>query len=90
MIPQTMPKLHPGAQSILSMLAGLTQYCAAYKAELGSEVGTDYVLGPAVLDIAQGLRALLNGPTGSAECGKIDAMILSLLRSANFPEEYIN
>jgi hypothetical protein len=66
------------------MLAGLTQYCVAYKAALGSEVG------PAVLDIAQGLRTLLNGPTGSADCGKIDAMILSLLRSANFPEEDIN
>ena len=90
MIPQHFPQLHPGAQSILTMLAGLTQYCIAYKAAFNSEVGTDYVLGPAVLDIAKGLRMLLNGPTGSADCGKIDAMILAMLRSADFTEEDLN
>lgn len=90
MIPQHFPKLHPGAQAILTMLAGLTQYCTAYKADLESEVGNDYVLGPAVLDIAKGMRELLNGPTGSADCGKIDAMIVSLLRSVGFSEDKIN
>lgn len=44
----------------------------------------------AVLDIAKGMRELLNGPTGSADCGKIDAMIVSLLRSAGFSEDEIN
>ena len=90
MLPPTLPKLHPCAQAILTMLAGLTQYCAAYKTDLESEIGSDYVLGPAVLDIAKGMRELLNGPTGSADCGKIDAMIVSLLRSAGFSEDEIN
>ncbi len=90
MIPQTMPKLHPCTTAVLGMLAYLTQYCAAYKARTGSEVGTDYVLGTEVLNIAQGLRGLLNGPTGSDDCGKIDAMILSMLTTAGFSEADIN
>jgi len=90
MIPQTMPKLHPCTTAILGMLAHLTQYCAAYKAHIGSEVGTDHVLGAEVLDTAQGLRGLLNGPTGSDDCGKIDAMILSMLTTAGFSEVDIN
>ncbi len=90
MIPPELPKLHPGAQAILTILAGLTQYCTAYKAAFEFEVGSDFVLGPAVLDIVKGMRELLNGPTGSADCGKIDAMIVSLLRSVGFSEDEIN
>jgi hypothetical protein len=90
MIPQTTPKLHPCTTAILGMLVHLTQYCAAYKATIGSEVSTDYVLGTEVLDTARGLRGLLNGPTGSGDCGKIDAMILSMLTTAGFSDADIN
>lgn len=90
MIPQTLPKLHPCTTAILGMLTQLAQYCAAYKVSTGSKVGTDCVLGVETLSIAQGLRGLLNGPTGSDDCGKIDAMILSMLTTAGFSEADIN
>jgi len=90
MIPQTMPKLHPCTAAILFMVSHLTQYCIAYKVTIKSEVGGDAILGAEVLAVAQGLRGLLNGPTGSDDCGKIDAMILSLLTTAGFSEEEIN
>lgn len=64
--------------AIALMIKGLALYADAYEAELESKIGEDYVLGPQWQSILEGVLGLLNGPTGSLDCGTMDRVLRTL------------
>lgn len=75
--------------AISAMLNALDSYCRAYADEHGCAVGDDGVLGDdGAAEILAGIRALLNGPTGSLDCGRVDAHILELAARHGMAERF--
>jgi hypothetical protein len=78
--PQTRHEL-----AIVTLCKAAEAYALAHREKFseGSEVSLvaeDGVLGPAWLDIVHGIRALLNGETGSRlDCGTLDRFLCDLL-----------
>lgn len=71
-------------KGILSISHGLTYLGEAYENRFSSSIADDSVLGPAWLDILQGLRTLLNGETGDIDCGKVDGNLVEIAKMAGF------
>lgn len=63
------------------------EYAEAHKARYESDIGGDYVLGPAWEQWGRALRTLLNGETGDLDCGTLDSIILHNLVEQGFTEE---
>lgn len=72
---------------IVHMLQALESYANWHKDRYESKLGADYVLGPAWLDMAKGLRTLLNGDCGRLDCGTLDSMIIDMVKDAGFDTE---
>lgn len=72
---------------IVNAFRALVDYAAEHERRYGSPLGHDSVLGPAWLDMARGLRTLLNGETGRLDCGTIDGALVDLAKAAGFEEE---
>jgi hypothetical protein len=68
---------HEGA--IVTLLEGLKKYAKAHEDRFGSPISEDYILGPALESIAEGVRTLLNGETGRLDCGTLDTMLAEYL-----------
>ncbi len=69
-------------RAIGHLLRGLVAYVDGYKEEFDSHVGSDYVLGEHVKDVALSIIGLLNGPTGRLDCGTVDREIRELCKLA--------
>lgn len=67
------------ARALRDILSGWQAYADTYSLKYGSVVGSDGVLGPAWLQIAQGIRRLLDGDTGGLDAGSINANIRDFL-----------
>jgi hypothetical protein len=65
-------------ESLIALLYSLTTYAKAYRKHFGTKIGNDAVLGPAWKQIAEGVLALLNGPTGVIDPGVFDTQVLRL------------
>lgn len=74
----------PGHETaIVRLRAGIRYYCAAHERQFDRPVGSDYVLGPVVLEMIECYRSLLlNGETGRLDCGALDAEMLQLAEDA--------
>lgn len=66
---------------ILLALRAIRSYRSFHEQEYGSDISEDYVLGPELAELAQGLRGLLNGQTGRLDCGTIDGYLCELIKS---------
>lgn len=69
--------------AIAMLTDGLILYGKGYeKAFPDTKLGQDYMLGYGYQLIAIGLRVLLNGPTGSLDCGKLSSLIREAAKNA--------
>ena len=64
--------------AIVGMYHSLYDYAGAHQEMYDSPIGEDYVLGPCFADMVRGLLGLLNGETGTLDCGEWDAQIRRL------------
>ena len=62
---------HPVAQAMRAWCS----YAETHREKFGSNIGDDYVLGPAWAQWGFALRALLNGDCGSLDCGTLDTIL---------------
>ena len=67
----------PG-EILIVVLAAVIQYCEDHTSQYGALIGDDYVLGPGVTDILQGVRTLLNGSLGRLDGGLLDGLLLGI------------
>jgi hypothetical protein len=67
---------------IVSMLRAWKHYADMHQEHWQSPIGEDYVLGPAWVQIGQGIRELLNGDCGRLDCGSLDSMIINSMDKA--------
>lgn len=51
------------------------RYATAYKQEFDTQIGQDHVLGPEFTALLSAVHALLNGPTGNVDCGRLSGAI---------------
>ena len=65
----------------------LAQMAQLYQERFDCLIGTDYVLGEYWLDMLRGLRGMLNGETGSLDCGGMDGLLCDLARENGFTDE---
>ncbi len=72
---------------IAAMVEALNSYAVIHAERFSSTLAEDYVLGPAWLDAAKGVRALLNGECGGLDCGTVDAAIVKMVTDAAGFEE---
>ena len=73
-------------QALVGLTKAISIYAQAYEEEFEEEdtsqstIHHDGVLGPAFIDIVEGIRTLLNGPTGMRlDAGTIDSLLYNLL-----------
>jgi hypothetical protein len=76
--------------SILIMLESLKTYAQCHREAYESPIGEDYVMGEYWKQMASGLIGLLNGETGTLDCGHIDGAIRKLARANGFSEQEID
>lgn len=69
---------------IVRMIEQWLRYADGHENRFASKIGEDYVLGRYWFDMAISLRVLLNGETGRLDCGTLDTVIMSALRTAGF------
>jgi len=74
-------------EAITKMTQGWAAYAVAHKAHYNSLICDDYVLGPAWLEVGQSLLTLLNGETGSIDCGAWNRAILETIVENGGEEE---
>jgi hypothetical protein len=70
--------------AIVGMLNAWLEYEITQTTRYQSEIGADYVLGPAWEAMGHAIRGLLNGETGRLDCGTIDGIICNRLRAQGF------
>lgn len=66
--------------AIMGLLLGLETYRVEHALHYAANVGDDGVLCEGVIDIAKGIRTLLNGEIGRLDGGTIDGYLVGLLR----------
>lgn len=59
-------------------------YATAHKDRFESEIGQDYILGPAWRDWGLALRTLLNGETGLLDSGTLDTILVDNLHEQGY------
>ena len=69
----------PHEYAIGRMVKAWMMYEYAYRERFESEIGDDYVLGPAWAKIGHELRTLLNGELGRLDAGTLDGALVKLL-----------
>ena len=67
---------------VAALVEALNAYAVIHAERFGSPLADDYVLGPAWLDAAKGVRALLNGECGGLDCGTVDGAIVDMVVNA--------
>lgn len=72
---------------IVHLVKALATYGDAYRAEFDGEVGEDGVLADEWLAIAKATVALLDGPTGRLDCGRIDTLVRDLAEAVGFTRD---
>lgn len=70
--------------SIRIMFGALVQYAECHREAYGSPIGDDYVIGQYWFDMASNLIGLLNGETGTLDCGEWDRRIRLLALNNGF------
>jgi hypothetical protein len=75
---------HPGA--IVQAINAWCNYAEAHKRRFESDIGCDYVLGPAWMAWGLALRRLLDGETGQLDCGTLDTIIHDNLNEQGYKE----
>jgi hypothetical protein len=65
--------------SVQQMAESLRRYKVAYERCFGGSIHDDCVIWPYMEDAIHGLRGMLNGETGDADCGKLDKILNELL-----------
>ncbi len=73
---------------IVAIRSGLLQYAIEYGERFeGCEIGKDYVIGAAWLEMARGYLGLLNHETGRLDCGTLDGELRRWAVRFGFTEE---
>lgn len=67
--------MHGGSHPIAQAMKAWCEYAEQHKHRFESDIGDDYVLGPAWAKWGFALRALLNGDCGQLDCGTLDTII---------------
>lgn len=67
-------------QAIQAMLVDLNAYCHAYRANHGTPIGEDYVLGEGAKDVLLGMQALLNGELGRKDGATLDRFMRAIAK----------
>jgi hypothetical protein len=75
------------AGALYAIHDSLVRYASAHQSRYESPIGHDGVLGECWLTIAKGLVGLLNGETGSIDCGRFDGAVRELARASGFTQE---
>ncbi len=93
---QSMILGYANGEPLLHILDGLLRYAKAYRVRFDGPLENDYVLGPAWLDTAKGVRALLNGDgavamergiTTDSKCnGVLEDIFWAAIKAAGFEE----
>lgn len=88
-----------GAEPLIVMLDALIRYAKAHALRFDAPLSEDYIIGPAWLEAAKGVRALLNGngalahelnrSTDSKDNGACEAMFWKAIKIAGFTEDDI-
>jgi hypothetical protein len=76
--------------TIARLFDGLRHYADLHRAAYESPIGEDYVLGEYWKQMASGLLGLLNGETGTLDCGTWDRNIRRLAKENGFTAEEID
>jgi hypothetical protein len=63
------------AAPVVDGIRAWVNYAVAHETRYESKIGDDYVLGPGWAQWGVGLRVLLNGEMGDADCGTLDGII---------------
>ena len=74
-------------REIVALIEAWARYADTHLARYATGIGNDGVLGDAWMEIARGIRALLNGETGRLDCGMLDGFICDTLAAEGFPVE---
>lgn len=72
---------------VRDLFIALADYADAHALRYESDLGEDYVLGPAWLDALKSARVLLNGETGRLDCGTLDALAFDMAEAAGFERD---
>jgi len=67
---------------VAAMVEALNRYAVMHAERYSAPLADDGVLGPAWLDAAKGVRALLNGECGGLDCGTVDGAITKMVIDA--------
>jgi hypothetical protein len=70
------------------MYDALDEYACAHKRRYGSPIGEDGVLGDAWIAAVRALAELLNGETGSIDCGTFDRHLRDLASAHGFTRDF--
>jgi hypothetical protein len=70
--------------AFMKILDGLESYAKAHRRDFEVDIGDDYVLGPAWLQIAGALQDLLDGEIGRIDAGKMDGHLRQLAYDLGF------
>lgn len=73
--------------AIGQMLRALALYADSHLARFESPITQNYYIGPEWRRSLSAVRALLNGETGSLDCGDVDHAILVMFKAAGFEGE---
>lgn len=82
---QGSPDMH--VRAMRELLTGLADYADAHALRFGDTIGKDYVLGAAWADAMRAVRVLLNGETGTLDCGTLDGWICDALEAETLSVE---
>lgn len=72
---------------IVRIFDSLRHYANCHREAYESPIGEDYVMGEYWLNMASGLLGLLNGETGTLDCGEWDRAIRRLVLENGFTAE---
>lgn len=64
----------------ISSDSGMEEYRKAHQARFDSPIEDDYVLAAGIVDIAKGIRTLLNGEIGRLDGGTLDGYLVGVLK----------
>lgn len=69
-------------RAVVQLVTTLGEYAKGYEKACNSKLGDDYYLSAGWQLIAAGTLTLLNGPTGSVDCGKLEHAIREAAKAA--------
>ncbi len=82
------PGVRARERALRLAIVGWAMIAETHMMMYGSPMGDDGFLGPAWVQMGEGLRAQLNGQCGRFDCGTLDALILDISHAVGAPLEH--